>query len=55
MIEVTRKTETPMCIFTVYEDDGKEFVHCLFKDAYHPVNRSLFKISGQPRNVQEAE
>lgn len=48
-MKVIRKTETPMCIFTLYEEDGVEKWHCLFKDVYHPVNKKLFKMSGAQR------
>ena len=49
MIEVIRKTDTPMCTFTLYTDDEKEMVHCFFKYDTHPVNKKFYKMSGQPK------
>lgn len=43
-----RQYETPMCIFTLFREDGKEFWHCNFKSESHPVNKKIFRMSGQP-------
>lgn len=49
-----RQYETPMCTFTLYREDGKEFWHCGFKSDSHPVNKNYFKMSGQPvRNIDK--
>lgn len=47
-LELTKRYETAICIFSLYNDGKTEVWHCEFKSKDHPVNkkRELFKMSG---------